>query len=187
MTYESRRRLLKSIALASGATIAGRSLPDAWTRPVVDSVLLPAHAQLSGGVSTGRFAGLNDLLFTDSTPGGSVLDLFAKPTLAADGCPRVLSGVCLDVQEDGSVDVKICTTSLVTNEYLGTASVVAGELSGSVGDYDVSGTFDVTAQPQEIVVQIEGPCPEFGFVENIATNITAKLGDKCCVGGPVAL
>ena len=44
---ESRRKLLKSIAAGSGAVIAGKSLPDSWSRPVVDSVMLPAHAQTS--------------------------------------------------------------------------------------------------------------------------------------------
>jgi len=45
---ESRRKLLKSIAAGSGAVIAGKSLPESWTRPVVNSVMLPAHAQTSG-------------------------------------------------------------------------------------------------------------------------------------------
>jgi len=44
---ESRRKLLKSIAAGSGAIVAGKSLPESWSRPVVDSVMLPAHAQTS--------------------------------------------------------------------------------------------------------------------------------------------
>lgn len=44
---ESRRKLLKSIAAGSGAIVAGKSLPESWSRPVVESVLLPAHAQTS--------------------------------------------------------------------------------------------------------------------------------------------
>ena len=49
---ESRRKLLKSIAAGSGAIVAGKSLPDKWTAPVVDSVLLPAHAQTSPAPTT---------------------------------------------------------------------------------------------------------------------------------------
>lgn len=47
MSDKSRRKLLKSIAAGSGAVIAGKSLPKDWTRPVVDSVMLPAHAVTS--------------------------------------------------------------------------------------------------------------------------------------------
>ena len=46
-TSDSRRTLLKSIAAGSGVIISGKSLPENWTKPVVDSVLLPAHAQTS--------------------------------------------------------------------------------------------------------------------------------------------
>jgi len=41
-----RRRLVQALVLA-GSAGAARSLPDQWARPVVDSVLLPAHAQTS--------------------------------------------------------------------------------------------------------------------------------------------
>ncbi len=40
----SRRKLLKSIAAGSGAIVAGKTLPEAWTKPVVDAVMLPVHA-----------------------------------------------------------------------------------------------------------------------------------------------
>ena len=40
-SIENRRKLLKSIATGSGAIIAGKNLPENWTKPVVDSVLLP--------------------------------------------------------------------------------------------------------------------------------------------------
>ena len=43
----SRRKLLKTFAAGSGAVVAGKNLPESWTRPVVDSVMLPAHAQTS--------------------------------------------------------------------------------------------------------------------------------------------
>ena len=47
MSDQSRRKLLKSIAAGSGAIVAGKNLPESWSRPVVDSVMLPAHAQTS--------------------------------------------------------------------------------------------------------------------------------------------
>ncbi len=45
---DSRRKLLKSLVAGSGAVVAGKALPESWTKPVVDSVMLPAHAQTTG-------------------------------------------------------------------------------------------------------------------------------------------
>ncbi len=41
---DNRRKLLKSIAAGSGAVVAGKSIPESWSKPVVDTVLLPTHA-----------------------------------------------------------------------------------------------------------------------------------------------
>jgi len=45
---DSRRKVLKSITAGSGAVVAGKSLPESWSRPIVDSVMLPLHAATSG-------------------------------------------------------------------------------------------------------------------------------------------
>lgn len=47
MSDKSRRNLLKTIMAGSGAVVAAKSLPESWTKPVVDSVILPSHAQTS--------------------------------------------------------------------------------------------------------------------------------------------
>ncbi len=47
MTENSRRKLLKSLSVTTGAIVAGKSLPESWVKPVVDSVVLPAHAATS--------------------------------------------------------------------------------------------------------------------------------------------
>jgi len=44
---ESRRKLLKSLAAGGGVATTLVALPERWTRPVVDAVLIPAHAQTS--------------------------------------------------------------------------------------------------------------------------------------------
>jgi hypothetical protein len=44
---KSRRKLLKSIALGGGAIAVAKTLPESWTKPVIDSVMLPAHAAAS--------------------------------------------------------------------------------------------------------------------------------------------
>lgn len=52
-TTEDRRKLLKSVAAGGGAIIAGKTLPEKWTKPAIDSVMLPAHAQTSLGTYSG--------------------------------------------------------------------------------------------------------------------------------------
>ncbi|WP_457937714.1 hypothetical protein [Mesorhizobium sp. 10J20-29] len=47
----SRRRALKIVA--SGAVVATIALPSKWTRPVVESIVVPAHAQASPTPTTG--------------------------------------------------------------------------------------------------------------------------------------
>jgi len=44
LSDQSRRKLLKSIAAGSSAVIAGKSLPESRTKPVVDSVMLPEES-----------------------------------------------------------------------------------------------------------------------------------------------
>lgn len=45
--HRSRRKLLVGLAGLASATAAGWRLPDQWIRPVVNSVVLPAHAVTS--------------------------------------------------------------------------------------------------------------------------------------------
>jgi len=55
----SRRRLLKKLAAGSGALGAVSALPEKWRKPVVDSVILPAHAATTTAPAScnGKIAG----------------------------------------------------------------------------------------------------------------------------------
>ena len=46
-TPEERRKALKKILAGTGAVTVAAAAPEKWTRPVVHSVVLPAHAQTS--------------------------------------------------------------------------------------------------------------------------------------------
>ncbi len=58
-TNKSRRTLLKSIAAGGGAVVAGKTLPDTWKKPVIDSVMMPAHAQTSDEFFSGLYSTQN--------------------------------------------------------------------------------------------------------------------------------
>lgn len=47
-----RRKLLKALTTGSSAVVAGKVAPEEWTKPIVDSILLPAHAQVTPGPTT---------------------------------------------------------------------------------------------------------------------------------------
>ena len=69
---QSRRKLLKSIALGSGAIALGKTLPDSWTKPVIESVVLPVHAQASAGAEfTGTYSDTVILALQSGGPGVS--------------------------------------------------------------------------------------------------------------------
>lgn len=44
-TMMSRRKLLKALAATSGAVVASQMLPGQWSKPLIESGVLPAHAQ----------------------------------------------------------------------------------------------------------------------------------------------
>jgi len=78
-TAENRRKLLKTVAAGGGAIIAGRTLPEKWGRPVVDSVMLPAHAQASAAFAGAAIASIEtDSMFA------RVLDTLVPQSHAVD-------------------------------------------------------------------------------------------------------
>lgn len=66
-TNKSRRTLLKSIAAGGGAVVAGKTLPDTWKKPVIDSVMLPAHAQTSDEDFSGLYSTQGSIARADGT------------------------------------------------------------------------------------------------------------------------
>ena len=44
MTNQSKRNLLKSAGRGSGLLLGGAAIPESWRKPMVEAVLLPAHA-----------------------------------------------------------------------------------------------------------------------------------------------
>ena len=112
---ESRRKLLKSIAVGSGAIVAGKSLPDSWRRPVVDSVMLPAHARVSGLNAAGIISNTNvgqannsssSLLASTSS---KLLDFLVIPARAGSSMQifvKTLTGktITLDVESSDTIE-----------------------------------------------------------------------------------
>jgi hypothetical protein len=117
MSNNPRRKLLKSIAVGSSVFVTGKSLPNSWKRPVVDSVILPAHAQTSVPCSAppGCFDFNGDAFYW---PGGgqgpfNVAVYFAAAACGPSGTP------------DTTLDVVIAANSLEASSLFGGGPVVA--------------------------------------------------------------
>jgi len=77
----ARRRLLRAIGAGGGIIAASGNLPSAWSRPVVDAVLLPGHAQSTGVY----FAMLQPPLPSDAHDGpGGIWNTIVSPAYAAE-------------------------------------------------------------------------------------------------------
>jgi len=103
-----RRKLLKSVVAGGGAATVGKMLPDQWARPVVNSVMLPSHAQTSnspfGNFSRlGRF-GMNesdeqDVKVADQGFSEELLEFFTPAAHA--GAPSVSEGMSFSANDSG--------------------------------------------------------------------------------------
>ena len=95
-----RRKLLKAITLGGGAVTAWK-VPADWSRPVVESVTLPAHAQTTdedNGPGLPNILTTGGILFTDDTSGFRIpeaLDSLARPAYAQ--VPGFQFSLCLRV------------------------------------------------------------------------------------------
>jgi hypothetical protein len=93
---DPRRKLLKKLA-AGG--VVGAALPAVWSRPVIDSVLLPAHAQTTGAgaiVGGGGGGGTGPGPAPSRSTGGDLIDFFINPAQAGEGSE--LDSYCVEIR-----------------------------------------------------------------------------------------
>ncbi len=117
-----RRKLLKTIAASSGAIIVGKSLPDTWTKPVINSVLLPAHAQTSGGGGGGGG--------TTCGPNGLINTFACTNFLPPNSSNFILLEFTISAQ--GNIDL------IITDYPLNTIDTASATVSSTGGFFDVN-------------------------------------------------
>jgi hypothetical protein len=185
----TRRRLFKALIGTGAAVVAGRTLPEQWMRPVVEAVIVPAHAQATGIVFGGaglaaaplglltdhrtRFARLTD----------TVLDVLAPKALAT---AQPTSTVCA-VQSGNMIDVTLQRSQnnvrrqglLNTDGTPGTLSPIAksancpatvATLSAFVSGFTagVGFTLNVTTGSSfSVYVPLVGTCPGFATLDGV--------------------
>jgi len=108
---ESRRRALLVALLGAGAPISQKLIPDTWKTPVVNSIVLTAHATTSSptgifGPSEDSSSNSNASMFENiaGRTEAEILDLFVNAAEAADSCP---TNTC---DTAGTVEVDVVAT-----------------------------------------------------------------------------
>jgi hypothetical protein len=136
----ARRKLLKGIAAGSGAVIAGKTLPENWSRPVVDSVMLPAHAQTSppspvsyygmsgyesdAAIDTdSHFARAFEGLVNEAHAGNGMME----PMLSAHSCIRKNNDGTFRVDALLNDGYELATFSAESVEVAGSAEIMSGD------------------------------------------------------------
>jgi hypothetical protein len=142
----SRRSLLKKLAVGG---IAGAALPTQWSRPVVDSVMLPAHAQTSDSSVYGGGGASGNNTPPGPAPadsiGEEILDFFTPPAQATPN----YHPYCIEIRIDrdnnvttGVTVLKLCYKECFATdgkpEDISATALTADDASGS----NWSGTVD---------------------------------------------
>lgn len=131
----ARRKLLKSVVAGGGILATGRLLPESWSRPVVQAVMLPAHAQTSppAGITGGfgpatSVGGMNER-------GRSIMDFFVQPARAQTGgavVGNVFFTASWTVREN---DAEICGNASHLNSVTSLSGTV-GRTGNSLDDFN---------------------------------------------------
>lgn len=150
--HTGRRKALKALAAGGGVVALSQ-----WTKPVIETAVLPAHAQATGGF-TGNFAGALaspvlpfarnwlDLLVPQAAAGGIL------PTCGADaGQP-----ICINITNN-SVDVQVNTGAgvLVTN-----ATLVGGSFNAVLGGVNGTVTGTLNGAQTQVTGQVSMDCTQ---------------------------
>jgi len=160
---ENRRAAVRKI-LATGSLTAGAGASaNVWKVPLIESVVLPAHAQTTDRSTASRNAVISGQVGEPEITG--LLDLFLSPAYAADGSDLV--GGCIEITIEGdTVTVTVTLNTGVSDTKSGTLNDCGFTVEG-VNGYTVQGQFDDQDNPtrcdgtvgsEEFIAVINGPC-----------------------------
>lgn len=139
-TLEKRRKALKNILAGSGTVITAAAMQDKWAKPVIESVVLPAHAQTSG---------LNGSFTATTNPSNEtdLLEILVPSANAVNGCTFLL---CINVN-GGSASVQVNDNGTISTGSGALPFNITLQPSGNTitGTYDkakdqISGTYTGT-------------------------------------------
>lgn len=151
---QSRRKVLRN-TLLGGTVVSTSVLQENWTKPILNAVITPSHAQTSVNnvMMSGSVSGLivqNDFNATD------VLDLFVEEAHAIPASNN-LDGGCLTITIDGATSTAELTLNNGSKDTkMGTVAGTAVTVAGLHGSYGVSGTLNSAAAPTACSGSVSG-------------------------------
>lgn len=145
----SRRGALKRLGAGGVAAGAAAALPAAWTRPVVESVVLPAHAQTSG-VPDGDFA--LQVSFEDTR----WIDWLVPKAYAVTDCDAVSGCATL---RNGTVTLSVNFVNGAVGCYSGAAAIGDSFDLALTETEDELACSNVEGSPSVSILGIQGEAP----------------------------
>lgn len=186
-----RRKLLKSALLGGGAAGAWLLAPERWTRPVIESVTLPAHAQTSAPtLGEGPWASgepIRDVsLPRDRSLAQRLSDFFVRPAAAGrdigGSCPSSF-GICISRTGSGN-EIEVRIGFSVGSEDSRTFTP-AGDLTFTRKFSDNGTTWMVHGQYHAGLNRwtgsVNGPCPDSSVYQDVSLLWEAETGNLCPV------
>ncbi len=167
---DSRRKLLKSLAAGSGAVVAGKSLPESWSKPIVNSVLLSVHAETSPG-ATVAYSQTQGFEHTGEVPSSSMLD--QTLTFSLGGVTPTGNGTVNITNLAGDLNA---TTSEYWILKMGPTTIGQTAHSGSECDVAADAMFDVSLA--NLLAAVSGDT-----IEIIAENYGSHINTMCGLDG----
>ena len=170
------RRKLIAGTLASGVAVGSGITSSQWIKPAVNAVVVPSHAQTTGGSVQLTGASGVMMVSNDNSP-SSIIDVFMR-SANANAETNLLQGSCVILV----VEDTVATATLQLNN--GSSDTVVGSITGTavtvtnILNFDIVGDLDSASNPTSADLTIIG-LREKGTV-TVSTN-----GGNCVVTAPM--
>ena len=148
-SIEKRRKILKTLILGSGVAVTSKSLPNAWRKPIVETVLLPAHAGTTDITQCPMCEGEYCAQFVDQIPQSLTIVLSGENvSVQGDSVagPSSGSGTC----NNGMFSVTMVNgpeATLLPHVVSGTIADDCSQITGELVFESPGGTYPFTASP----------------------------------------
>lgn len=160
-TSEERRKAVRNILAGSGL-VAGAATANKWSKPLVDAVALPAHAQMSDVTMLVGNVNITPTVTNNLQKSESILDFFIAPANALEASVD-LSGACMTMSITGSSYTLTIEFASHPNVVI-SGAVSAGAFSGSADGIMVDGNVDLAGMPATASGTISNGSGTFGFM-----------------------